>query len=324
MTTIWVGELAHDRQVVADQDVGDAGLVADVGEQVQHLGLDRDVQRGHRLVQDQHLGLGRQRAGDRHPLALPAGQRPRQGVHLAIVQAHHVAQLGRPSCCDRRRFPMVQLEHLRRWPRPPTGAGRGWSRDPGTRSGPRAARSRRSLTLRAGLERSLPATVIVPAVGCLQPHDHARHGGLARAGFAHHRQRLALLHLERHVVDGDEIAELLGQTRDREHRLSHAAPPSLTPRSSSARTHRTLPSANRAKLGAGGSAAILGVAAARRERAAGRRFERRHRPAGDGCQPRLGVADAGPGSGQRRGVGVVGVVVECVGALQSRPADRRT
>ena len=34
------GELAHDRQVGADEDVGDMAFVADGGEQVQHLGLD--------------------------------------------------------------------------------------------------------------------------------------------------------------------------------------------------------------------------------------------------------------------------------------------
>jgi hypothetical protein len=75
----FVGELAHYGQVVADQDVGDLGLVADVGEQVQHLGLDRHVQAGDRLVEDQDGGLCRERAGDRDPLPLTTRQRAGQG-----------------------------------------------------------------------------------------------------------------------------------------------------------------------------------------------------------------------------------------------------
>jgi hypothetical protein len=35
-----VGQLPNDREVVADQDVGDPRVVADVGEQVEDLGLD--------------------------------------------------------------------------------------------------------------------------------------------------------------------------------------------------------------------------------------------------------------------------------------------
>ena len=73
-----VGELPHHGEVVADQDVGDGGLVADVGEQVQHLRLDGHVESGHRLVQDEDPRLGRQRPGDRDPLPLTAGQPLRQ------------------------------------------------------------------------------------------------------------------------------------------------------------------------------------------------------------------------------------------------------
>ncbi len=74
----FVGELAYDRQVVADQDVAEVSLVADVGEQVEDLGLDRHVQRGDRFVKDQDRRLGRQGAGDRDPLPLATRQRPGQ------------------------------------------------------------------------------------------------------------------------------------------------------------------------------------------------------------------------------------------------------
>ena len=43
-------------------------------DQVEDLGLDRDVQRGGRLVGDQQLRLAGQRHGDHHPLAHAAGE----------------------------------------------------------------------------------------------------------------------------------------------------------------------------------------------------------------------------------------------------------
>ena len=45
-----VADLPNHGEVVRDEEVGHAGLLADVGEQVEHLRLDGDVERGHRLV----------------------------------------------------------------------------------------------------------------------------------------------------------------------------------------------------------------------------------------------------------------------------------
>jgi hypothetical protein len=85
-----IGELAHDGQVVADQNVGDMGFVADIGEQVEHLGLDRHVQRGDGFVEDQDGGLGGEGACDRDPLPLAAGQRAGQHSGLSGVEADQV------------------------------------------------------------------------------------------------------------------------------------------------------------------------------------------------------------------------------------------
>ena len=88
-----VGDLAHDREVVADEHVGHAGAPADVGEQVEDLRLDRDVERGDGLVEDDHARLGRERARDRDPLALAAGQRARQRARPGARRARR----GRPA-----------------------------------------------------------------------------------------------------------------------------------------------------------------------------------------------------------------------------------
>ena len=51
-----VGDLAHDGEVVGDEDQAGAGLAADLGEQVEDLRLHGDVERGGRLVGDDRSG----------------------------------------------------------------------------------------------------------------------------------------------------------------------------------------------------------------------------------------------------------------------------
>jgi len=52
-----VAEMAHEAQVVADEDVRDADPVLQVEEEVHDLGAHRDVERRQRLVQDDDLGI---------------------------------------------------------------------------------------------------------------------------------------------------------------------------------------------------------------------------------------------------------------------------
>lgn len=69
-----VGQLTHNSQVVTDQYVGDVHLIADVGQQVQDLGLDRHVECRYRLIEDQHRWFGGKRPRYRNPLPLATGQ----------------------------------------------------------------------------------------------------------------------------------------------------------------------------------------------------------------------------------------------------------
>ena len=66
---------------------------AEVGEQVEHGRLHRDVERRDGLVGDQDLGLERERARDRDALALAARELARVGVERARRQADEVEQL---------------------------------------------------------------------------------------------------------------------------------------------------------------------------------------------------------------------------------------
>jgi hypothetical protein len=63
--------LGHHAEVVRDEHDGGAVLALQRGEQVEDLRLDRDVERGGRLVGDDDGGAEDQRHGDHHALAHP-------------------------------------------------------------------------------------------------------------------------------------------------------------------------------------------------------------------------------------------------------------
>src|SRR6185369_10256542 len=67
-------DMAHHRQVVRDKDVGEAEAPLQILQQVDDLGLDRDIQRRHRLVADDQLRLHRKCSRDADALALSAGK----------------------------------------------------------------------------------------------------------------------------------------------------------------------------------------------------------------------------------------------------------
>ena len=55
-------------------------IAPQVHEQVEHLRLDRDVERGDRLVADEEVGLHGERPGDGDALALAAGELVRKAA----------------------------------------------------------------------------------------------------------------------------------------------------------------------------------------------------------------------------------------------------
>ena len=133
-----LAELLDHRQVVRDQHVGEPAFAPELGDELEDPRLHRDVERARRLVEDQHPGLDRERAGDRHALALAA----RELVRVAPGHLGIEADLG-----QQRSDPIVDLRS-RNDPRGPAGvrrsssrssrAGRATSSGPGTRSARRA------------------------------------------------------------------------------------------------------------------------------------------------------------------------------------------
>ena len=64
--------MAYDGQIVRDEHIGDAGLALDVAQQVEDLGLDRNVKGGNRLIENEKFRIERDRTCNANPLALSA------------------------------------------------------------------------------------------------------------------------------------------------------------------------------------------------------------------------------------------------------------
>ena len=67
-----IGNVAHHRQIVRDEQIREFELTLQVFQQIHDLRLDRNVERRHRLVAHDDGRLHGQRARDAHALALTA------------------------------------------------------------------------------------------------------------------------------------------------------------------------------------------------------------------------------------------------------------
>ena len=91
-----IGDVLHHAQIMRNKEIRQADLLLQVHQEVQNLGLDGHVQRGHRLVADDKLGIHRQCPGDADPLPPAAIQLMGIGILQAGGQANGVHQLTHP------------------------------------------------------------------------------------------------------------------------------------------------------------------------------------------------------------------------------------
>src|SRR3954447_3783106 len=229
-----VAHVPDDGQVVRDEDDREAELALEVAEEVEDLGLDRDVERRHRLVRDDQLRLERERARHADALALAARELVREAVVVLGVQPdllHQLlhlrlqpaARLAVVEAVDAERLADDRADRLARVER----------RVRVLEDHLHLATERLELALREAGD--VPAAVLDrPAGRVEQAGDQARRGGLAAAGLPHQAERLALHDVERHAVDsvhGADLAleqdpardrEVLDEVADLDQRLGHA------------------------------------------------------------------------------------------------------
>ena len=96
-----VADVADDRQVVRDEEVGEIELALQPDHQVQDLGAHRDVQGRDGLVADHEPGPQHERPGHTDALALAAGELVREAGHVLRQQAHQDERLLDPGAAFR-------------------------------------------------------------------------------------------------------------------------------------------------------------------------------------------------------------------------------
>src|SRR5581483_4635231 len=195
------------RLVVRHVDAGDPELALEPLELEAHVLAQLRVEVRERLVEEEQGRLHHERAREREPLLLPARERgrvPRRELPELHDREHALdalAQLGaaRPPPARQhleRERDVLEHVHVRpdrvRLEHHPEPALVRRHADPPLRGEEHAARDRDR-----------------PLVGRLEPRDRAQRRRLAAAGRAEQREELALVDLERDVVDGEHAAVLL-------------------------------------------------------------------------------------------------------------------
>ena len=202
-----LARLGHDAEVVGDQDDRRAQPLLHLVHQLDDLRLDRHVERGRRLVGDQHGGIARERHRDHHALAHAAGelvrivaQRASRRPGSAPAAASRRPCRARLSCCSPRCSRTASAICS------PT-VSTGFSEVIGSwkiiaMSLPRIFRISASLfsSRFSPLKRILPRS-IAPGLRD-QPHDRERGDRLAGTRLADDAERRARLDREREPVDG--------------------------------------------------------------------------------------------------------------------------
>ena len=214
-----VGDVGDDPQVVGDEDDRRAEVGLEPPDQLEDLGLDRDVERRRRLVGDQEVGVARERHRDHHPLAHAARELVRVVVDplLRVGDADGAEQLDRPVAGLRLGAALVRADLLGDLPADPVDR---------VERGHRVLEDHRDLCAADLAHRVLAELHQVAAlVDHLalehrvrvddQPHDRHHRDALAGARLADDAQHLALRDREADAVDRADDA-VLGAERDLE------------------------------------------------------------------------------------------------------------
>ena len=180
----------------------------------QHFVGELRVERGRGLVEQHHLGLHRERAGDGDALLLAAGQARRILVGL-VLEVHaaqaRCAERRRPSLRDRPRTRIGRLDHVaqHRHVRPQVEL---LEHDAEVAAHPVDLGQRPRFALAIGVAakaQRFTAMRMSPEVGVFEMVDAAQERALARAAGADHADDVAAMDVEGDALEHLERAEVL-------------------------------------------------------------------------------------------------------------------
>src|SRR6204780_1560655 len=86
-------DMLDDRQIMGDEQISEPEFLLQVLQQIDDLGLDRYIQRRHRLIADDQFGLDRERTRDADALALTAGEFVRMAADMIRLPADGLEQI---------------------------------------------------------------------------------------------------------------------------------------------------------------------------------------------------------------------------------------
>ena len=108
-----VGDVPDEREVVRDEQIGEAEVALQRLEEVDDLRADRHVERRDGLVEDDHLRVEGERARESDPLALAARELVREAVRVFGAEAHRAQQLVDPAATLTALVEVVHAQRLR-------------------------------------------------------------------------------------------------------------------------------------------------------------------------------------------------------------------
>ena len=89
-----IRQIMHHAEVVRDENHGDSHIFHQIGEQVENLALDRDIECRDRFIRQQQSRARRYGAGNGDALTLAAGKLMRVLIHVLRAEPHALHELG--------------------------------------------------------------------------------------------------------------------------------------------------------------------------------------------------------------------------------------
>ena len=105
-----VAQPAHCSKIMGDEQIGDAQTPLQITQQVENFGSYRYIECRGRLIENNKVGLGRNRAGDSDSLQLTGTHLMRIQADTGSVKTNQVEQMFPRACCSR--APIVLVSRI--------------------------------------------------------------------------------------------------------------------------------------------------------------------------------------------------------------------